>query len=160
MKKYYATKPVRFDKEYAIGEEIPAEVIDTRSLGRLEKLGKVRCVDTENAPFTEEKCVSLFERILGIEHENEPPTIEERIETCKAAVDIIRGDLPESGGNAGGQTDNQDEEEFICPVCEKKCASKAGLVSHMANKHPDYQGELKLDDENTEKSESGGNAGG
>ena len=42
MLKYIATRPVRFGRDYMVGEEIPASVIDPRAVKRLVELGRIR----------------------------------------------------------------------------------------------------------------------
>ncbi len=41
MDMYIALKPVRFDRTYAVGETIPGNVIDPRSVKRLTEAGKI-----------------------------------------------------------------------------------------------------------------------
>ena len=45
---YIANKPVRFDKDYSIGEIIPDEVIDSKMKKRLISWGKILCIGNEN----------------------------------------------------------------------------------------------------------------
>lgn len=45
---YIANKPVRFDRDYAIGEVIPDEVIDTKMEKRLIDWGKIIKVTLPN----------------------------------------------------------------------------------------------------------------
>lgn len=55
---YIAGKPVRFDRDYAIGERIPDSVIDPRAVQRLINMGRIiRTADdaVEEKPSTKEK---------------------------------------------------------------------------------------------------------
>lgn len=47
---YIATKPVRFDKDYAIGEIIPDEVIDPSMTKKLVEMGRILKTDIMTAP--------------------------------------------------------------------------------------------------------------
>ena len=42
MDRYIAAKPVRFDRDYAVGETIPGGVIDRRNVKRLVEMGRIR----------------------------------------------------------------------------------------------------------------------
>ena len=44
MKKYIAVSPVRFDRDYAIGEDIPEGAVDPKMEGRLVAQGKIQPV--------------------------------------------------------------------------------------------------------------------
>ena len=46
MDRFVATKPVRFDRNYVVGEVIPAEVINPRNVKRLIDWGKIQRVTT------------------------------------------------------------------------------------------------------------------
>lgn len=146
MKKYVAAKPVRFDRDYAVGEIIPEEVVTPSAAKRLVKLGRIAEVGSESKAEVVvkcdcfETCVGLFEYILGVEYDDETPDVDERIEACKAAYEDSGDD--ESDGTSDDEPQNPPPEtsggEFICPVCEKPFANKAGLASHMKT-HPDYK---------------------
>ena len=45
---YIANKPVRFDKDYSIGEIIPDEIIDPKMEKRLISWGKILYISNEN----------------------------------------------------------------------------------------------------------------
>ena len=47
---YIATKPVRFDRDYAIGEIIPDEVIDPSMTIQLSQMGKILKTDITTTP--------------------------------------------------------------------------------------------------------------
>jgi hypothetical protein len=160
MKVYVATRPVNFNRTYAIGEIIPGDVIEPKCVKRLIDGGKIQVVTMPE--FNEEKSVEFIERILGINHGDEPPELEERIEICQESINVLKsyaenlitedeesedGDDGDEEQPEGEETDEdegdpEDEEsedgdeeqethEFVCPECQKVCASKTALVSHM-----------------------------
>lgn len=66
---YIASRPVRFDKDYAIGEIIPESVIDPRMTSKLEGMGKITKIElpeeggkqeAQNEEFKCEKCGKVF----------------------------------------------------------------------------------------------------
>ena len=53
MDKYIAVKPVRFGRDYAVGEEVPCSEIDPRAVKRLIQWGKIqRVIQPDEAPDT------------------------------------------------------------------------------------------------------------
>ena len=42
MEKFIAIKPARFDRDYAVGEEVPADVIDPNRVKSLIDMGKIQ----------------------------------------------------------------------------------------------------------------------
>ena len=50
MEVYIALKPVRFDKDYAIGEVIPDQFIDQKMARRLIGWGKIQRVPAPDLP--------------------------------------------------------------------------------------------------------------
>jgi hypothetical protein len=89
MDRFVATKRVRFDRCYGIGEIIPGAVIDPRSVKRLTETGKIAPAP-KPGPLTggsQEETMAFLEDILGIDHgEDLPPDLEARAETCKGAI--------------------------------------------------------------------------
>ncbi len=53
-KAYIANKPVRFDRNYKVGEVIPDGVISPQMGRRLMEMGRILCVDLPNAPASTE----------------------------------------------------------------------------------------------------------
>jgi hypothetical protein len=220
MEKFIATSPVRFDRDYCVGEEIPASAISPSMVKRLIGYGKIQRLtvpdDGESIqPAAGGKAASgkpdwreeAFDRMMGIGYaENEIiPDLATRLnifnETLKAkllemeaekpagnegntgtdtgrdesgkplenegteqlageddggeqaAGDDYGGETPEpeqlAGEDCGGETPEPEQpagdvpgaadtgQDFICQVCGKKCASKAGLLSHMKTHEPE-----------------------
>lgn len=50
MNLYVAAKPVRFDKDYVVGEIVPNEVLNLSTIGRLITFGKVARIDPDTLP--------------------------------------------------------------------------------------------------------------
>lgn len=47
---YVAAKPVRFDRDYEVGEIIPNEVINLATIGRMITFGRVARIDPDTLP--------------------------------------------------------------------------------------------------------------
>lgn len=56
---YIAGKPVRFDRNYSVGERIPDSVIDPRAVPRLINMGRI--IRTADDEVVEEKAVPVKE---------------------------------------------------------------------------------------------------
>ena len=54
MDRYIARKPARFDKDYAVGDVIPSDVIEPRNVKRLIEWGKIQLVSEHSDLNTEE----------------------------------------------------------------------------------------------------------
>ena len=50
MKKFICRKPIKFGKNYVIGEEIPAEEISENRVPALLKYGIIEAVETPDVP--------------------------------------------------------------------------------------------------------------
>ena len=97
---YIANRPVRFDRNYAVGEIIPEEVIEPKMIRKLQDMG----------------------RIL---HVNLPDGTGNAEETHDAATGQ---DEPQEG--ADGAEDAQGKREFVCQVCGKAFSTQNGLSAH------------------------------
>ncbi|MCL2388109.1 MAG: hypothetical protein FWC89_11275 [Defluviitaleaceae bacterium] len=96
MEIYVAVRPVRFDKDYAIGDAIPAEVIDPKHVKRLIESGRIALANEsrEQSPDNEmakvlldvtgalTSLLELLEEVAEITYEGEIPDIFVRAETC------------------------------------------------------------------------------
>ena len=51
MIEYLALRPLRFDKDYAIGDKIPASVISPGAIRRLESSGRIRAINPTDGSF-------------------------------------------------------------------------------------------------------------
>ena len=91
MDKYIATKPVRFDRNYAVGEEIPPHAIHPNVIKRLIEAGKIQRVP-EEAPQQNllggslEESVAFVENLLGITYDDPVPDLDERAKICKGRI--------------------------------------------------------------------------
>ncbi len=97
---YIANKPVRFDRDYRVGEVIPDAAIAPGMTRKLVEMGRILCVDLP-APggSAETPSTPVLEGAEdGPEGEGEP--------------------IPEPGG------------EFVCPDCGKAFGSKNALSTH------------------------------
>jgi hypothetical protein len=107
MDRYVAIKPVRFDRNYAVGELIAASVIDPKTVKRIIDWGKIQRVIEPDIPTGDdpEKTVAFLEEILGIDRSDagdDMPDIEVRAATCKEVIIELQ--------NAAAQLSAQDSE--------------------------------------------------
>ena len=108
---YVALKPVRFDKDYIIGEIIPDKVLDPASIkrlidnGRIAAIGEAKEYDPESVVAQAlESLVVFLEQSLEIEYddieyddiERENQSIYNRVEVCKAGLTQLIQTLRES----------------------------------------------------------------
>jgi hypothetical protein len=127
MDRYIAAKPVRFDRRYAVGEEIPGAVIDPRNIKRLIDLGRIQAVTVTDVIVDEDDSSDIEnepDETVNIPGDNE----NEQSETVN---------IP--GDNDNGQSDKPENEPgTICPVCGRVLGSKSAWTAHMRKEHPDY----------------------
>lgn len=97
---YIANKPVRFDRNYSVGEIIPEGIIVSEMRGKLVEMGRILAVTAIEA------------------------VIEPAIESAGSVGEGAAEDAPE------GEPDGAGREEFICPVCGKAFKSKGALAGH------------------------------
>lgn len=115
---YIANRPVRFDRDYAIGERIPDSVIDPKMTTKLISMGRI---------------IRIADRTLQ----------EGRTERAESAQDgdkdssgtIAKGsekDAPEGESDAAqGNADNGEKPEvYKCAVCGRTFTSANGLAAH------------------------------
>lgn len=73
-KAYIANRPVRFDRNYNVGEIIPAEVIAPQMRRKLAEMGRIICVDmpddkdngVQSGEFVCEVCGKVFKSQNGL----------------------------------------------------------------------------------------------
>jgi hypothetical protein len=113
MKKYIAAKPVRFDKNYKIGDEIPENVIDRRRLKSLVEMGKIAIIE---APDEEKQEISLEEflvsavEILGaFQSEAVDDGLEMPAEICQTVIAEINNAI--EALNAAEKTDEDESDD-------------------------------------------------
>jgi len=127
MDKYIATKPVRFDRNYEVGEEIPADVINPKMLNRLIEARKITVVTGPDETLellneTVENSLEEIEILLGMDF-GEKPDLGVRLAICRdKIIEIITptGNTAESG-----------TAQFTCSICGKVFSNKTGLSAHM-----------------------------
>ncbi|MBQ9633124.1 MAG: C2H2-type zinc finger protein [Lachnospiraceae bacterium] len=121
---YIASRPVRFDKDYAIGEIIPESVIDPRMTSKLEGMGKITKIElpeeggkqeAQNAPqsgadLTADGGEAAEGTNIPSETENAPTG---------------ENEAPEEGGKQEAQN-----EEFKCEKCGKVFKTANALTAH------------------------------
>ena len=96
--KYIASKPVRFDRNYEVGEIISEDVIDPKRIRGLIDAGKITAytepVDDELtqalASGETAAIVKLLEDILGITYEDNTPKIDKRIAAIRARIEELK----------------------------------------------------------------------
>ena len=139
MQEYIALKPVKFDRNYSIGEKIPNGTISPKVVKRLLEQGRIAKIDGGQADVDCEKCEHLTEVIqalgtsvesmesdLGIEH-NADLSLHKRLKACFAIVG--QQDGVQTDPDANDATGN--EGQFDCTECERTFTTSAGLANHM-----------------------------
>ncbi len=102
-KAYIANRPVRFDKNYKVGEIIPENVIEPHMTKKLVEMGRILCVDIPDAINAQEGESSDDNIISPGEDENAPAAI--------------------TGAPTG--------EKFVCGICKKEFKSQNALTAHL-----------------------------
>jgi phage I-like protein len=108
MEMYIAKKPVRFDRDYTINEEIPANAINPKMLKRLIEAGKIVVVtvtgidDLKLSESIEFPVLEDIEELLGIEVD-ETLNFSERLTICKDKIKEIVSSVK-------NETDDGDEQ--------------------------------------------------
>ena len=117
---FVANKPVRFDRDYFIGEVIPEAVIEPSMVRRLMNTGRILCTslpeegaDAGTLPSTPQEGEN--NAAVGTEAEGEEKT---QLEGGNPAVS-------EPDAAEGGTT-----QEYRCEVCGKTFTSKQELAAH------------------------------
>ncbi len=127
---YISNKPVRFDRNYAVGDVIPDEVIDPKMTRKLVEMGRIISVDlpttggsAENAP------VSPLDG-AGSGAEGEGGTNTQGEEEAPAEDDGDDEPDPEDNQLTAADLINGTAGEFICKVCGRAFQSPQGLAAH------------------------------
>lgn len=153
-KAYIANKPVRFDRNYKVGEVIPDGVISPQMGRRLIEMGRILCVDLPDAPPGAEPPqedtqpptgggqgegeVNPQEETTpqqgGAEKPQEGGEDTDKKNTQGEAADAAEGNSDGAEGATGGLTAadliNGTVGEFVCEVCGRKFQSQQGLAAH------------------------------
>jgi len=151
MKNYIALKPVRFDRSYHIGEEIPEGVISPGSVKRLIEQGRIALINATPPPSSPDeettKTIAAFtefveavEAELGVIYEDdELPGMDERMGEClgrmrnvsEALLRVVTDENQNPDAGQGAELNSDQAKTFQCPECEKTFATQQGLASHM-----------------------------
>lgn len=116
---YIANRPVRFDRDYAIGEVIPESVIDPKMTTKLINMGRIiRIADAAAAQET------------PAEGAEEPKSDDSGEGKANTHTDDENAPEGESDGTEGNQEADTDGEKYVCEICGKKFKSQNGLASH------------------------------
>lgn len=153
-KAYIANKPVRFDRNYKVGEVIPDGVISPQMGRRLVEMGRILCVDLPDAPPGAEPTQDGAQPPTGggysegeVNPQGETTTPQEGAEQTQESADDEGGvntnpDIesaaesnPDGAEGATGELTAADlingtEGEFVCEVCGRKFQSQQGLAAH------------------------------
>ena len=169
MEKLIAVRPVRFDRDYHIGETIPSIAVNPKSVKRLIETGRIQRIDERDSGASDretEDFVAQLEELLSVDYEGGAvPEMAQRkaairecvtklLEAATAVEDNAQegqiGINPKPDNEAGPTGDAMSPGgdtsaaapanlDTACPVCGKICGTKAALTSHMRAKHPDYE---------------------
>ena len=125
---YIANRPVRFDRNYAVGEIIPEEVIEPKMIRKLQDMGRILHVNlpdgTGNAEETHDDTSAN-----GAEDAQEGAGAAESTEGEDTQADAVTAqNEPQEG--ADGAEDAQGKREFVCQVCGKAFSTQNGLSAH------------------------------
>lgn len=130
---YIANRPVRFDRNYQVGEIIPPEVIEPKMVRKLIEMGRILCVDI---PATR----TGAGEVPGVQQESTESTKDINIHTDSKTPSKGQNEAPAKDFGAVGKTNVQETpstqqegagtEEYVCPVCGKSFGSKNALSAH------------------------------
>lgn len=149
-KAYIANRPVRFDRNYAIGEIIPESVIEPKMTRKLVEMGMILQADLPDTAPAEPPAEP-------VEGGMEPPSGSGEDEQDGAEPAQSGAEPPAGGGEAPGGVNTQGEDEtppedaqsgaeggltaadlmagtggeFVCNVCGRTFQSQQGLAAHL-----------------------------
>lgn len=113
---YIAIRPVRFDRDYAIGELIPESMIDSKMTTKLINMGRIiRIAGTQDIPA---------------EGAKEPQNNDSGEDETNTHTDEGNEPEDESDGTEGSQDANTNGEQYVCEICGKEFKSQNGLAAH------------------------------
>lgn len=125
---YIANKPVRFDRDYKIGEVIPEDVIAPGMTRKLMEMGRILRVDLPHGGVPEEN---------RRQPQNDPQEATENgPDNDSGAGDTDTqpdSESPQEGAENdpdGGDTGAPASGEFICEVCGRAFSSQQALAAH------------------------------
>lgn len=112
---YIANRPVRFDRDYAVGERIPDGVIDPTMTTKLIGMGRI--IHVADAEEPQEKAPERAEAPSGAETTAREELSHEDEETA-------------AEGESDGTEAAESPTEHKCEVCGKTFASANALAAH------------------------------
>lgn len=123
---YIASRPVRFDRDYAIGEIIPESVIDPGMTSKLEGMGKISKIElpgeNDKAEDTQNTPQSGAELTTDGGEASEGTNIPS--ETENTPTGEIEADTEDT------KEEEPEPEEFKCEKCGKKFKTANALSAH------------------------------
>lgn len=132
---YIANKPVRFDRDYKVGEVIPDAVIAPGMTRKLVEMGRILYVDLPQSGGTEETSGQQQNDLQG--------GAESAPDGDSGAGDINTqpdGESPQGGAESGAEgaedapvgedTGVPASGEFVCEVCGRAFKSQNALAAH------------------------------
>ena len=131
---YIANRPVRFDRNYAVGEKIPDEVIDPKMTTKLIGMGRIIHIADTDPTGNAEKPTG------GENGQGEVNTNTQSENATEGESDGVSGTNDGNDGGTDGESnpapaaDPADSEEkpkeYRCAECGKTFATANGLASH------------------------------
>lgn len=128
---YIANKPVRFDRDYKVGEVIPESVIAPGMTRKLVEMGKILHIDLPQSGGAEE---TSGQHQDGAESVPDGDPGAGNINTQTEGESLENG--PQGGaGGAGSTTAGEDADvpasgEFVCETCGRAFSSQQALAAH------------------------------
>lgn len=132
---YIANKPVRFDRDYKVGEVIPESVIAPSMTRKLVEMGRILHIDLPQSGGAEETG--------GQQQDGPQDGAESAPDGDSGAGDIntqADGESPQDGAESGAEqaendTDGEDADvptsgEFVCETCGRAFSSQQALAAH------------------------------
>ncbi|MCI8843876.1 MAG: C2H2-type zinc finger protein [Oscillospiraceae bacterium] len=127
---YIANRPVRFGRDYKVGEVIPDEVIAPGMARKLAEMGRILRVDLPSGGGAEENhgqpqndpqdgAESAIDGDSGAGEANQPED-ESPQDSAESAAEGTEGE----GGNLAA------DGEFVCTVCGRAFKSQNALAAH------------------------------
>lgn len=125
-KAYIANRPVRFDRNYKVGEVIPDRVISPNMGRKLTEMGRILCVDLPDTGVNVE---------LPQDGADEVNTQAEIADAPEGESNVLEGSQEAAGTNVNSIEDGKDTSvpatgEFVCEVCGRAFKSSNALSAH------------------------------
>ena len=136
---YIANRPVRFDRNYAIGERIPDSVIDPKMTTKLISMGRIIRIhdqdQEQNTPADGAGEPQSGENGAGgTKHQGDEENAPEGKSDGADGTPDSNGDdtaHPEPAvGNDEPQGDTEEKKQYICAECGRAFTSANGLAAH------------------------------